>query len=50
MSPNIYTDSSLIELNIILFGNKNNLLGAIYFNLSALKPAATVGLVFLGTQ
>lgn len=46
----IYTDSSLIELNIFLFGNKNDLLGAIFFSLSALKPAAITGLAFPGTH
>ncbi|GAB5579060.1 tyrosine-protein phosphatase non-receptor type 11 isoform X1 [Prionailurus iriomotensis] len=46
----IHTDSSLIELHIFLFGNKNDLLGAIFFGLSALKPAAITGLAFPGTQ
>lgn len=46
----IYTGSFLIELNIFLFGTKNDVVGAIFFNLSALTPAAVAGSVFPGTQ
>lgn len=46
----IYTDSSLIELSSFLFGTENDLPGAVFFNLSALKPAAVAGSVFPGIQ